>query len=571
MPDVLEAVVIGTGFGGGINACRLSKRWPGKVLVFERGKRYAMGAFPRTPHDFAHNFWNLPWEGRARPARMRETESHGMFDVRNFRKMDAVLCAGVGGGSLIYANVFLEPPDGVFDDRWPASTKRATLSPYYAVAKQVLGARPVPRDDNDPRRRIARTELFRRVAEKNGRTSHLLDINVFFGNDFDRPTPIGHQDRNRYGALQTSCVYCAECDAGCNHHSKNTIDLNYLYVAEQRYHAEVRTEHLATQIVPVNAKGEDDLQADGSYGYRVGFIDLTAGRATQSVLANRVVVSAGTLGSGELLLRCKRDTLPRLSERLGHRFSGNGDFLGFVIGTKPVADPNYGPVITQGIDYNLLENFDRDRAFILEDASYPAFLAWFVEGVKPGVFRLGAIGRTIRAVWDRFTGDASTGSLGYALGDLLSGDLSHHTAVLLSMGVDKSNGILTLDANGCLDLNWPTHDSMPLYEAIENANKAFRDATAAPDYIPLPTWLWPLRKNVTVHLLGGCVLADDASNGVTSADRATFGQAFGYRNLFVADGAIVPTAVGANPIATISALSEMVAEGITGIAPTADL
>jgi cholesterol oxidase len=366
-------------------------------------------------------------------------------------------------------------------------------------------------------------------------------------------------------------VYCAECDAGCNYHSKNTIDLNYLYVAEHRYRAEVRTEHLATQIVPLNAKGEDDLQADGSSGYRVAFIDLTTGRATQSVLANRVVLSAGTLGSGELLLRCKREKLPRLSDRLGQRFSGNGDFLGFVIGTKPVADPNYGPVITQGIDYNLLENFDRDRAFILEDASYPAFLAWFVEGVKPGPFRLGAIGRTIRAVWDRFTGGALTGSIGYALGDLLRGDLSHHTAVLLSMGVDKSNGLFTLDANGCLDLSWPTRDSMPLYKAINNANRAFRDATAAADYIPLPTWLWPLRKNVTVHSLGGCVLADDASNGVTSADRATFGQAFGYRNLFVADGAIVPTAVGANPIATISALSEMVAEGITGIAPTADL
>src|SRR5262249_16781771 len=136
---------------------------------------------------------------------------------------------------------------------------------------------------------------------------------------------------------------------------------------------------------------------------------------------------------------------------------------------------------------------------------------------------------------------------------------------------DRSNGVLTLDRNGCVDLDWPTKASMPLYEAIEGANKAFRDATGAPDYIPLPTWLWPLRKNVTVHSLGGCVLADSAANGVTSADRATFGQAFGYRNLFVADGSMLPTAVGANPIATISALSEMVAEGITGITPDVGL
>jgi len=133
MPDRLEAVVIGTGFGGGINACRLSKRWPGKVLVLERGKRYPMGAFPRTPHDFAQNFWNLPDEQHSRPEKMRQTESHGMFDVRNFKKMDAVLCAGLGGGSLIYANVFLRPPDEVFDDRWPASCKKANTSRSAAI------------------------------------------------------------------------------------------------------------------------------------------------------------------------------------------------------------------------------------------------------------------------------------------------------------------------------------------------------------------------------------------------------------------------------------------------------
>jgi cholesterol oxidase len=569
MSDTLEAVVVGTGFGGGINACRLSKRWPGRVLVLERGKRYPMGAFPRSPHDFARNFWNLPIERRIRPKAMADVEAHGMFDVRNFRHMDAVLCAGVGGGSLIYANVFLEPPDGVFDERWPASCKKAQLAPYYAVAKQVLGARPVPQSA-DPRRRLVRTELFQQVAKATGRKSHLLDINVFFGNDFDNPTPIGQQDRNRYGAIQTSCVYCAECDAGCNYHAKNTIDLNYLFVAEQRYQADVRTEHLAQEIVPVNANGNDDVQADGTYGYRVTYVDLTT-RQTTSVRTNRVVVSAGTLGSSELLLRCRKKTLPRLSACLGHRFSGNGDFLGFVIGTNAPADPNYGPVITQGIDYNLLENFDRDHAFILEDASYPVFLSWFVEGMKPGVFRLGAISRAIRAMWDRFTGGTSTGSIGYVLSDLLSGDLSYRTAVLLSMGVDRSNGTLTLDRNGCVDLDWPTHDSMPLYQGIEAANRAFRDATGAPDYIPLPTWLWPLRKNVTVHSLGGCVLADSASDGVTSADRATFGQAFGYRNLYVSDGSIVPTAVGANPIATISALSEMVAEGITGLLPDAGL
>jgi cholesterol oxidase len=130
------------------------------VWVFERGKRYPLGSFPRSPHAFSQNFWNLTDESRDRPDRMEGREEHGLFDVRNFRHMDAVLAAGLGGGSLIYANVFLEPPDHVFDERWPAGVKKADLAPYYRIAKEVLGSRPIPPHDGDERRRVLHTELF---------------------------------------------------------------------------------------------------------------------------------------------------------------------------------------------------------------------------------------------------------------------------------------------------------------------------------------------------------------------------------------------------------------------------
>ena len=123
---------------------------------------------------------------------MQNAESHGLFDIRNFQRMDVVLCAGLGGGSLIYANVFMEPPDQVFDERWPANAKKAALAPYYRVAKEVLGSRPIPRN-GDPRREIVRTRLFEKVAKTIGRDSQLVDINVFFGNDFADPLPIGEQ------------------------------------------------------------------------------------------------------------------------------------------------------------------------------------------------------------------------------------------------------------------------------------------------------------------------------------------------------------------------------------------
>jgi cholesterol oxidase len=575
MDKSYEAIVIGSGFGGAITGCRLAKKWDqGRVLILERGKRYPMGSFPRKPHDFAHNFWALAEESVRRPRHIRRLiergeESHGIFDVRNFEHMDAVVGAGLGGGSLIYANVFMIPPDEAFDDRWPGSCKKTNLLPYYAIAKEVLGSRPIPLND-DPRRQVIRQRLFSEVAKKNGRNSELVDINVFFGNDFQKPLAIGQQERNRYGALQTSCVYCAECDIGCNYHAKNTLDLNYLFVAEHRYQAAIRTEHLVLKIVPVDGALADDPLAVGMNGYRVYFRDLCGGKGeVQTALAQRVIISAGALGSTEMLLRCKEHfrTLTRISDKLGHAFSGNGDFISFVLGSKLPADPNYGPVITQRTDYNLFKDFDREHAFMLQDASYGDILAWFVEGVKPGLLRLDALRHFLRDLYSRLTTGKSLGSLGWALDDLLNKDVSFHTCVLLCMGIDKSNGVMTLDGDHQLSVNWPYKDSLSLYRAILESGKQFSRTLEAAIFAPLPTWDFPIRNNVTVHALGGCILANDSAVGVTSADPETFGQVFGYRNLYVADGAIVPTAVGANPTATISALSEMVAQGITGFAP----
>ncbi len=567
-----EAIVIGSGFGGSINTCRLSKKWPGKVMLLERGKRYPLGAFPRSPHDMANNFWNLLPEKRSRPKNIASKETHGMFDIRNFDHIDAVVGAGLGGGSLIYANVFLQPPDEVFDHTWPETSKKDALQPYYAVSKEVLGARPMPQSD-DPRRQVIRTGLFQEFAKADGHESQMLDINVFFGNDFDNPTDIGVQEKNRYGALQTSCVYCAECDLGCNTQSKNSVDLNYLHVAETRYQAAIKTEVLGQKIVPLDAQGNENSAASGEFGYRVYWQDLNDGHTEHSAVTRRVVVSAGTLGSNELLMRCRDvyKTLPNISQKLGQHFSGNGDFLSFVIdGDKP-ANPNYGPVITQGTDYNLFKNFNRDNAFILEDASYPNFAAWYSEGLRPGFSHFNAFIRTAKMAIARFMQGITNGHIGYAFNELLKGDLSYTSSVLLCMGIDKSNGVMELNDEGFLHVKWPYKDSMSLYQAILDTGNRFKEWSGGKAFIPLPNWLWPMKNNITVHSLGGCRLANDPAEGVTSAAVDTFGQVFGYAGLYVADGALLPTAVGANPVATICALSERVAEGITGIKPSADL
>jgi cholesterol oxidase len=208
---------------------------------------------------------------------------------------------------------------------------------------------------------------------------------------------------------------------------------------------------------------------------------------------------------------------------------------------------------------------------MLQDASYGNILAWFVEGAKPGFLRLDALGHFFRDLFTSLTSGKSLGSLGWVLDDLLSNDVSYHTCVLLCMGIDKSNGVMTLDEDHQLSIDWPYKDSLSLYQAILEAGKQFSRTVEASIFTPLPTWDWPIRNNVTVHALGGCNLANDTSGGVTSGAPETFGEVFGYKNLFVADGAIVPTAVGANPTATISALSEMVAQGITSEMPNSHL
>lgn len=566
--EMQEAIVVGSGFGGAVAACRLAMKWPGKVTLIERGKRYPKGSFPRSPHEFAENFQSTA-DGDGK-------RTNGLFDVRNFRRIDAVVGSGLGGGSLIYANVFMEPPEWVFDERWPGALGRERLAPYYTVARSVLGVQPMPSVPGDPRRTVRRRHLFAQFAENEGCASRPAELCVFFGNDYARggqPLTMGEQETNRYGARQTSCTYCGECDIGCNLHAKNSVDLNYLHAAEHHHGASILTECEVGRIVPLNAAGDDDSTADGTHGYRVKYVDGDGRR--QSIKARRVVVSAGTLGTNELLLRCRDEygTLPRLSRQLGRRFSGNGDFVSVVTAGKREAESNYGPVITQYIDYGLGAPQPGQPAYLLEDAAYPAFIAWYVEGLRPLItpaYVPARLWRTIRLFWHRlkqtFIGGKWSGSVVDYFRNVLRGDLSYQSSLLLFMGRDAGDGTIHLD-QGRLEIDWPQKTSRPLYDAIVASGKRFAEFVDADAYIPQPTWAWPIRNNVTVHPLGGCALAETAESGVTGTRDGERGQLFGYQGLYVADGSLLPGSVGANPSATIAALAEWIAEDITGLTP----
>lgn len=587
MKQQYEAVIIGSGFGGAVMAARLSRRWPGGVLLLERGKEYPLGAYPRSPHDMADNVWCPEGDAVKRPdavhrRKKRRPHLDGMFDIRHFDKIDTVTAAVFGGGSQIYANVFLRAPATVFEQGWPQSLRREVLAPYYDVAQQVLGARPVPPASGpEDRRYIRRTARFQDFARAARLPTRMADIAVYFGNDYsyrnsEQPLPLGVQQANRYGALQSSCTYCGECDIGCNVQAKNSVDHNYLHVARHRYGAGIRTQAVAERIVPLDAAQADDAGADGEHGYRVYFRDQQFGQ-THSVTTQRVVVAAGTLGTTELLLRCRdvHRSLPRLSAVLGQRFSGNGDFLAFAIDGKTEINSTYGPVITQYTDHHLFQDFKRDQAFLLQDASYPTQVGWAAAAVGPMMnpFKMlwQACKQGLAYAFDRYYPGRRNSSVGFLAQKLFSHDLSQYSAVLLCMGLDNARGLLRLNREGYLEIDWPQDSNRPLYNAILKLGERFTRFIDAKHYMPLPTWLWPVKNNVTVHPLGGCALADTPEQGVVSARDGSRGQVFGYRGLYVADGSLMPTALGANPVATITALSEWIAHEITGAMPDADL
>jgi cholesterol oxidase len=509
MKPTYDAVVIGTGFGGAVSACRLAQAGLA-VGIFERGRRYPMRSFPRN--------WENPLDG------WLWSHEQGLFDVKPINEMLVVQGAGYGGGSLIYANVHLRAPKEVFAAGWPAGYSRAALDPYYDLVAYMLDITPI--SEQQPKGLPVKTKRMKEVAQKLGRLEQFCLPNIAV--DFFTPDQV-HQ--NKFGVDQKGCNHCGECDIGCNLHAKNTLDLNYLAVAEQRG-ADVNTRCEVSKIEP------------SAGGYTVTVRDHANGGVERRVEARQVFLCAGAVNSTELLLRCRDEfgTLPNVSPALGDRYSGNGDFLSFAFGTTDEVRASEGPTITTGIVY------DRTAAdgswFIFEEGGYPREVARLVQLLDPGRSWLADAGDLLRDDLEREIGRAARQEIGKA-GDGLN------DAVFLMMGRDRANGRITLvPITHQLRVLWDLPSNLPLYDAEARFTA---DVAAALGGRPAFNPFWKrLRQPVSVHNLGGCVMADRAADGVTDAD----GQVHGYPGLYVLDGAILPAATGVNPSHTIAAVAE---------------
>lgn len=264
-------------------------------------------------------------------------------------------------------------------------------------------------------------------------------------------------------------------------------------------------------------------------------------------------MAAGVFGTTRLLLANRVAGLPRLSPALGTRFSGNGDAIGFTTGGTREVDSQRGPVITRVL---------RDDAgmFLVEDGGYPSVLGWVGESFQPGLYRRGLLllaQRFGQRLLHRERSDIS-GGVSRVLGPM---GVSRTTAPLLGMGMDPGHGTMRLAGDGTwLDLRWsPRRPGTSAYfERVLVAMRGVAEGAGA-GFRHGPSRL--LSRGITAHPLGGCPMGTGPADGVVDG----YGRAFGHPGLFVADGSVMPTAVGANPSMTIAALAERCARRIVEV------
>ncbi len=514
-----DVIVVGSGFGGGVAACRLAEAGL-RVAVCERGRRFAPEDFPATPAQAPAALWHPT------------LNPDGMFDLRLMRDLSVLTAAGVGGGSLVYANVQLRAPADVFAEGWPSAIDRATLDPYYDRTEAALAPETVP----DPLPKIG---SFAAAGAAVGKQATRLPLAVNF--EGDRAHPFS-------GVQQKRCENLGRCDAGCPIHAKNTIDITYIARAEQ-YGAEVHALREVHSLHPPERSGGM---------WRVEFRDLSDGGRDGALRAPVVLLAAGTLGSTRLLLRNRR-RLSRLSPTLGSRFSGNGDALGAAFDPRAdaVGSPrtDFGPSMTSVLDYTA------EHGFILADGGLPSSFGGLLEIVRAvdriAGWRAGVVLRIKR--WATRLGLSDQHVTHRHLQPNGPSRPIDDSLVFLMVGRDAADGQMRLTwLFKRLDIRWSRRASEGLFDAMQDVVDGLARGVSAEPFFALDTW--PLSGYITVHPLGGCPMADDPAQGVV--DDA--GKVHGYEGLYVLDGSIVPRALGVNPSKTIAALAERGVERLIG-------
>jgi cholesterol oxidase len=524
MRDTYDYVVIGSGFGGSVAAMRLKEKGY-SVLILERGKRY-------RDQDFAKSnwaFWKYIWNPLIR--------SFGILQISLLDGMLILHGSGVGGGSLGYANVLMEPDDALFNApawRHLADWKKV-LRPHYDTAKRMLGVATTPR-------LFAADETLRLVANEMGYRAGFqpTEVGVLFGD----PTSEGQQVVDPYfdgdGPARNSCIHCGACMVGCRHNAKNTLVKNYLYFAE-KWGADLLAERQVSDIQPL-PEGQDD-------GARYEVLHRSAtsilGRKTQKVRARNVVLSAGVLGTLKLLFHCRdvSGSLPNISARLGDEVRTNQEALQGATSRAGEQDFSQGVAIAS--------TFQADENTVVQAVRYPAGSSLMRLLAAPLIERGHIIKRLTHATlyW-------IFRPIDFMRAYFLPG-WAKRTTILLVMQRAESRMRLRLGRSPWsffrrgLVTEQDEADSIPA--SVDLGQQVTRSFADKVNGIPAGSFSEGLLgMPATAHILGGCPMGQDDAEGVIDLQC----QVHNYPGLYVVDASIMPANPGINPSLTITALAE---------------
>ncbi|MEA3341434.1 MAG: GMC oxidoreductase [Chloroflexota bacterium] len=522
---VFDFVVIGSGFGGSVSAMRLTQKGY-RVLVLERGKRFRDEDFPKTNW----NIWKYLW--------LPALRCFGILQMAQLNGVMVMVGSGVGGGSLMYANVMMEPDAEAFDaPAWSHLVDWKTLlRPHYEIAKRMLGVVPNPR-------RWPADEALRQVACDMGRghTFRPTDVAVFFGEPGREGELVPDPYFNGQGPARKGCIHCGGCMVGCRENAKNTLTKNYLYLAE-KWGATIQAESEAVDIRPL-PEGQPD-----SARYEVVYRNLTAWlfKPRRTVRARNVVVSGSTVGTLKLLFHCRdvSRSLPKLSPRLGDCVRTNSEALMGVMARGKQEDYSEGIAITSIIQ--------PDEVTVIEPVRWSegSSLAKLLSAPLVEVGERGLLGRFLLVLRKDVT----------EFGDVVRAVLANwarRVTILLVMQNEDSLMQLRLERSMSTmfrrRLSARRDAENPIQAKIPIGHQVTRAFAEKMNGIPASTFS-EIVLNVpsTAHILGGVPFGRNADEGVIGLNC----EAHNYPGLYVVDGSIMPANPGINPSLTIVALAE---------------
>lgn len=514
-----DFIVIGSGFGGSVSALRLCEKGY-RVLLIEKGRRFAAEDFPKSNWDLKRWMW------------VPEIGLRGLFKMTFFPHLTVVHGVGYGGGSLVYANTLPVPEEGFFrNDSWAhLADWRSELLPHYATAQRMLGATRNPN-------MTPIDHLFREVAVETGRESHFrsTDVAVYFGEPGKTvPDPFFGGE----GPERTGCISCGGCMIGCRFGAKNTLDKNYLYLAEKRG-LTVRTEAEVVHVAPIAGAGENGYSVETMEGLPPGR------RRSERYAAKQVIFAGGVMGTVDLLLRLKEDEkgLPLLSDKLGDYVRTNSESL------IAVTTPRKEFELSRGIAIGSILHTDEHSH--IEPVRYPSGSGFYRMLAAPHV-----PGGTLPERLLQLCGIVAKNPLALLRAATVN-DWAAQTIILLYMQslegyirLKRGRGLTTGFRRGLTtELGAGPAPSAFIPEATSLAARIAEKLDGLPQTMITETLLG---IPTTAHILGGCCMGSSAATGVIDKDH----RVHNYQGLYVIDGSAVSANPGVNPSLTITALAE---------------